>query len=115
MIRMGRLAFVAAAIATTLLSLIPDDALARGGGFRFHGRSAWPARPHPYGALRYGYDGFGTFAVPALYAAGSRPVVIQSAPAPLPPYASTCRHSQDTVTVPVEDGPGTQQIRITRC
>jgi hypothetical protein len=51
--------------------------------------------------------------VTSVYVAGGSGA--QGAVAPPPALSLTCKHSQEIVTVPMENGSGTQQIRITRC
>ena len=70
-------------------------------------------RRHRYG---YAYGGF-YLGAPAYYGDGH----IQVVPAPqilgpvIPPtFVLSCHRSQETVTVPAEDG-GSRKIRITRC
>jgi hypothetical protein len=78
-----------------------------GGGSGYYGGGLLGAAyyyypsPYYYSDLSYG-------------ATGDMPVLEIPDAAPALPSVLSCRHSQETVTVPSEEG-GTRQIRITRC
>lgn len=73
--------------------------------------------PYSYGYFPYG--GFVGAYLPDYYAVDDFPVgtvtvtppIMNMAPSPIGPH---CKHSEETKTVPSEDG-GEKQIRITRC
>ena len=77
------------------------------GRWPFYG--SWPLYGGLYGGLYavppYGFDNDLTSSVPA-----PEQVIY----VPMPPTALTCKHSEETVTVPAEAG-GTKQLTITRC
>jgi hypothetical protein len=109
---------VASAVVFLLLAPLQIDANAHG-THAFHFSDHFRASYHHNG--RYGaygawpFYGGGIVAVPP-YA--SETMVNYAPPTvvyvPLPPQALTCHRSQQTVTVPSEEG-GTRKITVTRC
>jgi hypothetical protein len=106
------------AVAVVLLSPLETAAKSRGAGltagayYAYRGTAAFSKR---YGVYR-GYPLFGGFAPSTPYYPPyiERTSLAVSVPPPEPPYALTCQHSVQTITVPSEEG-GTREIRITRC
>lgn len=111
----------AAALAMLMAPPLQMSATAHGGGFGGghlgHGHFGHPFRSGfregfgPWWPLYGGYvdlppAGYGDFITYVL----PEPVI----PASQPPPPLQCQHSEETVTVPAEDG-GTRQIRIVRC
>ena len=111
---------VVASVALMALLMADAAAAVRGGGLRVGGPRGGGhfgrlQRPYSYGGFYdpYGY-GYGVGqGVPSVYYSGGS--ITTSEVAPMPPPALSCRHSQEIVTVPMSDGSGTQQVRITRC
>jgi hypothetical protein len=112
------------ALAMLLLAPLGLAANARSGGFgahTFHFAGLHRSASHLHSARSRGAFGQwpffgGIVAVPPYasdniltYAMPERVVFV-----PEPPRALSCHHSQETVTVPSEEG-GTRQITITRC
>ena len=108
--------FLFAAIAgITLMAALADDAAAaiRGGGFRSGRHFGRWRYPYSYSALSYDPYGYGAGpGVMPVYVGGGS--AAQGTPAIQTPNL-TCKHNQEIVTVPMENGTGMQQIRITRC
>lgn len=86
-------------------SALGNQALShRRGAFRprnHNGRDGWPA----YGSAGTSLDYVSDYV-------GATP--FQTLVPPTPPFALSCQHSEETKTVPSEDG-GTREIKITRC
>jgi hypothetical protein len=109
--RKGHFVFVAVA-GVTLAAALADEAAAaiRGGGFRLGQQFGRWQQQYSYGGV-YAPYGYGA----GLTAASTYVASVPIAPVAPPSLALTCKHSQEVVTVPMENGTGTQQIRITRC
>jgi hypothetical protein len=99
-------------------------AIRGGGGFRFGGHIGHAGHfgyfgrsryPYSYVALSYSPYGYGAIGPRVTSVSVTGGSGAQGAVAPPPALSLTCKHSQEIVTVPMEDGSGTQQIRITRC
>ncbi len=115
---------VVSALAVLLL-LVPPDASAGVHGMGMHGgMHAFPSRGHFHFAKRHrffrGRQAFGLWpwygyydasSYPYDYSYSTAPVVIVREPEPARP---ACQHSEQTVTVPSENG-GTRQVTILRC
>jgi hypothetical protein len=117
MVPKSRFAALAAVTGIILLSAVLDEASAKGGGgFRGGGRFArssylYSHRAHGNYGYGYGYAGFAPDVAPTVYYVDGP--AVQSTP--VPPRVLTCHHTQDTVSVPIEDGVGERQIRVSRC
>ena len=119
-------ASIAAALSLATSLLTPVAVAAKSGGAGLGARSSLTAKPtlltrppvlHHRRAFNRGpLGGIVAGVAPYYYiaAAGDVPLLEGLDPPPPPPRVLSCRRSQETVTVPSEDG-GERQIRITRC
>lgn len=127
-----RIATISGVLALTALLTLPFTVAAKpgGGGAGFHGAGFHGAGFHGAGfghrapfrnqrAFRRfpGYGGVGVYdpyPFTTAYGVGDN-VIEKFILPPEPPRALTCHRSQETVTVPADDGGPAKQIVVTRC